>query len=323
MALADHPHISLQTRRRVQRLSERLGYRRRSPKRTEDGRWKGLAGKRLGMFFVGSPVHDSIIVHQVTLQSQIARASLQMAAVESRDPLDAVAPFVDFASDLDGVILTGYIGYELLARAKQMQVPCVLFGSMLQSSPHRPRPYGHTINGDYLNMARMAVDWLFSDGHERIGFVGGRAPAGLWIDQWLSGYQLALLQSKLRVEDSYVLLSGADDSWGEGLADQMMAMKDQPTAFVIPEPRLAESFLNRLRQHGVELPQRAVVLGKDPVKARVPGLADLPAIFVESQRMTDVTFETLGRAMARELIENTDVVVGPSLRNPPSRRQES
>lgn len=313
MALAGHPNISDQTRRRVRQISRDLGYRPKgSAGRNASGQdLNQLRAKRLGLLFVGSEIQQMDTVHQLSVIAARVGARLEISAVESTDPRDAEAVVAEFSNGLDALVLTGHINNDLLHQIELSKIPCVIFGNTLLES--EPRPYGHIVGSNAPEMARIAVHRLWERGHDRIGFVAEDMPPGLWINGWLNGYQLAHLQKCKTMDPAWVQISGHAGSGADHAVRVFSNLEHVPTAYLIPEPRVADSFIRGMKDVGLIVHPRSVFLGKHPTRAKVSGLESAPRIHNNDVLLAELLMDTVLRSIEGELRRPIDLYASPIL----------
>jgi len=134
MALAGHPNVSMETRRKVNLLSQELGYRRPKKLVERASENSGRSGvKRFGYVLIGNRLRDearSILVHSLADRSSSLGVRLEVSGVEdASNPLIVADRTLAFARDLDGVILSGLVDQDLLTRIVELGIPCVVIGS--------------------------------------------------------------------------------------------------------------------------------------------------------------------------------------------------
>lgn len=281
MALADHPRISLETRRRVQKLSQELGYRPpRLNRRNGAERPAGPKLSRMGFVLVGSRLDDEVhapVVHEFSQLAKQRDARLEVHAInperrpiagdDQRDAL--VAELVQFARGFDGVILSGQVEAAMLDRLATIGVRCVVLGGIPSDQP-QPRYPAHVISTDFLAMGHAATDRLLALGAKKVGFVGEVRIPGLSTDRVRAGYHLALLDAGIRPEFDCQHIVNRKLAGGGEAARYFAAMgQARPDAFVVVDVRVAGSFAAEMAQQGVSVPEpMLVVVGSQAVVQR-------------------------------------------------------
>ena len=115
----------------------------------------------------------------------------------------------------------------------------------------------------------------------------------------------------LALDPCFVHFTGKQDAVGRTAAEAFAALRDPPTGFLIPEPRVAASFIRARDARGLPVEHHAVVMGKDPLRARVEGLNDWPCIFTEESHMASALFTTLARAVQHTTLPGETVLLSP------------
>ena len=282
MALADHPSVNVDTKRRVREVSEQLGYRRPGQ--------AGAAGKRrrttrFGVMIVGEDTQSAIyapIMMALAEAGQKRELRLEYDATPVGMPDEAVQPrALQFAEGLDGLLLTGFVTPALLKRLHDAGVPHVVLGH-IQEPEDQPSPApiqrAACVAFDELAMGRLATRHLLARGHQRIAFVGERLYPGLSHDQWRRGYQLAHLETGVALDPSLTILTGTPEGSLAPAADTITAMAEPPTAYSIPDGRIAAQLIAELRERGRAPEPNAIIFESIESMVGPMGLSGYPRL---------------------------------------------
>lgn len=314
MALADHPEINSDTKRRIRVLSRQIGYRK--SRRRPNGLARALDARtalRFGFILLGSPLQDPF--HASTLEGLSDAASrdrnrIEVCAIEDVSDLHQVTErCLAFARALDGVVLTGYVSAELLEELQTVGIPHVVMGHPMSRPADDRWQIGQVVTTDNVAMGELATQTLVGYGHRRIGFVCERLPRGLWFDRWLRGYKLALLESGITADPAWVHVAGRAFAGGEPAAAAMAELGEPPTAFVVPDARTAGSFRAAMRARGVELGPRSLVVSGQLQFLTQFGVDDCPWIGFDVPLHTDVAVRQLRHLCVERMPCATEVIV--------------
>ncbi|MBL0729613.1 LacI family DNA-binding transcriptional regulator [Piscinibacter sp. HJYY11] len=110
---------------------------------------------------------------------------------------------------------------------------------------------------------KMAVDYLLSKGHKKIGFLGGRP--GVVYDQRLRGYDKALAAAGINVNEKFIVESAPNRAGGYEAMKIMLAMRTRPTAAVCYNDITALGALAALGDEGMRAGRDFALLGFDNV----------------------------------------------------------
>ena len=161
-------------------------------------------------------------------------------------------------------------------------------------------------NGVIINNAdsvRMAINYLYSRGHERIGYLKGSFRI-LGFQQRQSGYHSALREQRIEYNPDYcVELSTTMNGAYKDMLEYLDTKPKLPTAYFAENDMIALGAMKALQEKGYRIPEDISVIGFD----------DLPFCEISSPRLTSlwVPKQEMGRLAVRrmiELIKNNDGV---------------
>jgi len=300
MALADHPDIGAETKRHVREISEQLGYRRLSM-RTFAREEAAKKLERVGFLQIAGRADDQ--VHLPPLRSLARLAGEQGIRLEIREIEEAesgetgIRRAVQFASGVEGLVITGKASPTLLAALNGLKTPYVALGYVM-SDPADPDPsvhLGHVVTHDETLAARTATRWLIAAGHRRIAFTCEQTPPGMSHSRWLSGYQLAHLDAGLPLDPALVTITGKLFWGAEETAERHLAMPDPPTAHVVPDVRIAHGLIQAYAARGATIRPKEIVIEGLPEVAKLFAMEGHVLAYCE----TDLLAQTLLSRLAQ------------------------
>ncbi|MFW6060960.1 MAG: LacI family DNA-binding transcriptional regulator, partial [Phycisphaeraceae bacterium] len=323
MALADHPSISAESKRRVVRICRELGYTKPgagSPSHPQ----AYLQGRKIGFMIVGNRFDDESyapLLHSAAVQAQAVGARVEIGAAESRAPQAAVRPTMALADRVDGLILIGHVDRALLTHLAELETPMIVLGSVL-TEPTEPPPNVASVGPDDLEMGRLATAVLLAHGHERVAYICEMLPPGLSHHQWLMGYRLAHLERGAPLDPALVHVAGEARAGGAPAAAHFAAMAQPPTAVVVPDVPLARSFVDAYSRHGHRLASDALVCGGYPDRARTYGMASYGMVHCEPDRLLATAIDLLKRKMRGDDVAHLSIRLHPRCINLPTKPRE-
>ena len=110
------------------------------------------------------------------------------------------------------------------------------------------------IDNDNLIAGREAADYLYQLGHRRIGYIGSKNEF-VYASDRRTGYQLSLMLHQLPVRQDYSIeMEGVNSS---GVADlkALLSKEDRPTAFVVSDDMLALALERVCYQMRLSIPE--------------------------------------------------------------------
>lgn len=295
MALAGHPHVRQETRLLVERISGQIGYRRRGRSSAPPTGRTGM--RRVGVLIVGDTEDDQGNLPIMTNLSEVCfEQSLRLEYSFTEPGLDDAERderAVRFADGLDGMLVVGLITPELLGRLRALDMPHLVVGHLM-GDPAWPPP-APTVACDDIAMGTVATDHLLAQGHERVAFVCELTPPGLSHDRWLRGYRLAHAQRGRAPEPALIEVTGQRRSGAGPAIKRLLSLDAPPTAYVVPDARIAKDLVSRLRQRGMRLDNDALVYEGTGIEADWPELKNRPAVVVDSDQLARQAIHQLHR----------------------------
>jgi DNA-binding LacI/PurR family transcriptional regulator len=313
MSLAGHPDVNLQTRERVRSLSQELGYR---PPRSARQRQAARRSKsdRFGLVLLGRLLDDDPLLRAIGCAAARSGARIEFHASEECDSPAVIEQALDFASGTDGLILTGVVPRSVLAALEGARVPHVIMGYATEAPDPESR-YGQTVTSDMIAMGAAATEYLYANGHRRIGFICERMPEGLWAARWLQGHHSALAMKQIAPDPALVHVAGALYAGGEAAAEAIVALKRPPTAFIVPDARLAASFLAAMKARGITVPAQCIVVSGLDAQVEFYGLKPCPHIGLKMDCFAATTLRQLREIIREPMHCATEVIVPFATRN--------
>lgn len=153
-------------------------------------------------------------------------------------------------------------------------------------------------NGVMINnadSARKAVNYLFANGHNSIGYLKGKFRI-LGFEQRQSGYHSALRENGLQLRPEYVI--ELSTTMNDAYKDMLSCLERKPvlpTAFFADNDMIALGAIKALQEKNYRIPEDISIIGFD----------DLPFCEISSPRLTSlrVPKQEMGRLTVRKLID--------------------
>ncbi|WP_055105747.1 LacI family DNA-binding transcriptional regulator [Paenibacillus ihumii] len=160
---------------------------------------------------------------------------------------------------VDGIVVIGpdysdpYF-HELI----EADIPCILLDS---ESEHVSTIYSDNILG-----SELAVDYLYSLGHRSIAHIGGgHSFAGV---QRVQGFIEAMQRRGLSVKPEFIVQGSYNFTVENGYKamEQLLELKDRPTAVFAAGDNLAVGAMIAMREHGISVPEDISIIGFDDIE---------------------------------------------------------
>jgi LacI family transcriptional regulator len=304
-ALSDSPLISVETKERIQRLAQEMGY---SP----DAQARSLVmGRTQTIGVVVTTIIDPFITEIVQAVESTAHDhgySVILASSNSRRRREIAAVEMLRSKRVDAVIVTSSrVGALYQAHLDQLGAPVVL----INSRSEQRGPYTFSVEVDNQHGACLATEHLILRGHGRIAYIAGAANHSDDVER-LVGYRQALDEAGIAFDSDLVVRGTGRADGGEGAIPEIMDMGDRPTAAFCYNDMTAIGLLRAARSAGIRVPDDLAVVGFDdiPFAAYVsPSLTTIAQPKPEMGRQAVEMALALAGAEASDLSVTTNVVL--------------
>ncbi|WP_265522465.1 LacI family DNA-binding transcriptional regulator [Oerskovia flava] len=237
----DDPHVSAETRERVEEAISRLGYLPNTLATTfRDGR-SAVVG------VVVPSIEDpyfAAIVHQVDRTAAL-HGMLTIVAGTGADPVEERERVETLLSRrLSGLVLAPVSEDQSYLTPWAGSTPLVL----VDRQPTRLTADSFTT--DDAGGAAVLTEHLLSHGHRRIAFLGDTPRLSTTADR-LAGYLRALADAGVDARPDLVAMADDDPGGVDGVLDALTALDAPPTALVSSNARCTQALAPRLRTLGL------------------------------------------------------------------------
>lgn len=263
-ALRDSPHVSQETREKVQRIARELNYR---VDRNATA-LRSQSTKTLALLIFEDETDDESHINPffVSLLGLITRQAADSGydLLVSFQQLDKDWHLeYEISSRADGMILLGYGDYTLYRpRLESLQAAhshFVIWGPDLPDLP------GVAVSTDNRAGGRMITEHLLDQGHKRFAFLGESTSGSPEFQQRLEGHQAALQGAGINPDNEPVFNCEYTYQAAAKVADKVIALKERPTAIVCASDLLAIGLIRGLKAAGVSVPSDISVVGYDDI----------------------------------------------------------
>jgi len=284
-ALNDSPLIREETKARIRRIAEELGYERNELAR-------GLVMGASGAIGLVIPDITNPFFAEITRgvgEVAHARGYGVILCNTGEDP-ERERSYIRLLrrKRVDGLILTTVTAEDpylkTLARSK---TPFVLVSRACQVVP---APY---VGVDDRLGGRLAVEHLVDLGHRRVGFIGGPQGVQSCVDR-LAAFKSVLSERGIPVRGEWIAFSDFTQQAGYRAAKDLLKRGERPTAIFATNDVVALGVLQAADELGIRVPEELSLVGYDDIS-----YASLPRI--ELTTVAQPSFD-MGRIAAEWLI---------------------
>jgi LacI family repressor for deo operon, udp, cdd, tsx, nupC, and nupG len=287
-ALSDSPLISAETKARIQRLAQEMGY---SP----DAIARSLVTQRTDTVgIVVTTITDPFVAEVVQGAEDTAQRnnySVILASSASEPERELAAVEMLRAKRVDGVIVTSSrVGALYLEHLERIGAPVVLVNNHNEQSGR----YTFSVSVDNRHGGHLATAHLIKRGHRRIAYVSGPADHSDDAER-LAGYRQALDEVGIPFDLALVLPGNGRLDGGERALPPLMSLAEQPTAVFCYNDMTAVGLLSAARRAGLSVPGDLAVVGFDdiPMAAHV-----CPPLTTIAQPQRDMGRQAMKMALA-------------------------
>lgn len=257
-ALSDSPLVSDETKARIQRLAQEMGYSPNTLARslvTRQTYTIGVVVTTIADPFVAEVVqgieataHD--YNYTVILCSSGAQPEREIAAVEMLR-----------SKRVDGVIVTSSrIGALYLEHLERIGAPIVLINNHNESSGR----YTFTVTVDNRHGGYLATEHLVQLGHRGIAYVTAPADHSSDLDR-MAGYRQALIAGGIEPDPALIVPGNGRADGGERALQALIDLSQPPSAVFCYNDMTAIGLMHAARQVGLSVPRDMAVVGFDDI----------------------------------------------------------
>jgi LacI family transcriptional regulator len=275
--------VSKETRDRVRRAAEELGYRvwRRAPVGSGSIRTVGVL-----MDDIAQNPLSSFAIDAARKRAWEHGCVLVVLPLHGDKQLERRAIELLLAQRLIGVIYQSYFTREL-SLPKRLRTTPVILVNCYTKDPNVP-----FVIPDHAEGAQSGVAELVAAGHTRIGFINGSISMEAARDR-LNGYKRALAAGGISPDPALI----RDGSWRMSRAEQetraLLALPEPPTAIFCASDKMAVGCYEALKAAGLRVPEDMSVVGFDDDPMAAVLTPPLSTVLVPHARMGELAVDYL------------------------------
>jgi DNA-binding LacI/PurR family transcriptional regulator len=288
-ALQNSPLVNAKTAEKIRRIAKESGYKASAVAR-------GLVNRRTRTIgLVVTTIADPFTSEVVSGIEQAAydHGYCVFLADSNADP-DRERKIVQaFAEQrVDGIIVTSSrVGALYLPLLSEMMVPIILVNDQY------PGAFVHSVMIRNQEGSRAAAEHLVGLGHRRIAFIGDQF--GYQSDtERVAGYKEALKSAKIPIYPELLVRGDGKSEAALRAMDQLLALKNPPTAVCCYNDMTALGAMRSIRMHGLRVPEDISVTGFDDLFVASYAEPPLTTVRQPMRRMGQIAMEDLIKLMS-------------------------
>lgn len=286
--ISDNPKISNETKQKVIKIMEELGYYPNAIARS-------LANRKTGTIGVIFPnrTEDSLLnpFFPEALRGILKGTSfyaydvLLSSSSEGRNELDIVKSLIR-SSKVDGIILmNSSVNDECELYLNGIGFPFSLIGT----------PYSHHekvnhVDNDNYKASYELTTYLYQTGRKKIALIAGEIGQMVSV-QRVEGYKKALLDCQMQYDEKMLFTGKFDEETGYRYGNEILNLKVRPDAIIITDDIIAFGAVKVLESKGIKIPTDiAIASFNNSVLSRY---SDIPLTSVEINSF-ELGYEAVG-----------------------------
>ena len=308
-----HPGVRQETRERVLRAIQQLGYYPNAAARALNSN----RSRNVGIVF---PRKEYLLVAPfcvelcVGVESRLKQRGYHLflgSLANERDSVDLHALFKE--GKVDGLILFAPPSDDPgIAQLVEDRLPFVVVHG-------RSRTTGYSyVDTDNDRGTALLLEHLFALGHRRIGFVSGPL-AELNSQDWLRSYRRTLRAGGVRVEEELIRQGDWTLESGHAALKALVGLRNPPTAVSFSNDQMAIGALKAAHELGLRIPEDLSIAGYDDIQYAsftTPGLTTVRQhIGAVGDKVAELILERIeGKRRSRRIVLEPELVVRGSTR---------
>jgi DNA-binding LacI/PurR family transcriptional regulator len=199
-------------------------------------------------------------------------------------------------------VIVSEMAPELMDELNDSRIPVVFY------DVGTPRGNVTNIRVNYRRGIEKVVDYLYSLGHRRLGFIGHHAILGP-----INERMKAVMDAVARIPSLEVRTAADADTLegGRQAARQLLSSGYAPTAIICVNDITAVGVLRELRERGIRVPQDVSVTGFDNVKLSEFCYPALTTVHIPREQIGHIICESLMSKSGKSAVAEAEIVIDP------------
>ena len=253
--LNNHPHVHENTRSKVMKMVQSLGYRRNimaSGLRTNKTNTIGMIIPRISMF-----VHAEIIT---IIQNGLHKHGYNLIVCQSNDSIEMEKELTEtlYASRVNAVIVactlytTNFDHFDILT---QNNIPVIFYDRV----PTKPYP-ASIVKGDDFRGGYLAASHLIELGSKRPAYISGPMSCNLYIDRY-NGFKKAMDQNGIDLINENIFFHELTAVNARKTMHLLFGKKPYPDSILATNDVTALEALSFAKEIGIQVPGDLKIIG--------------------------------------------------------------
>ena len=285
-ALADKDGVGDELRQQIKKIAEKMGYQlKKTPAGKAGAPSTGNIGILIPNHFFSPDVSFYWHIFNKLSASLLNRGYYSiLELLSAEDEESKKLPRIIKDKKVDGLIILGQTSdayLEALNREYQSFILFDFYSSKL--------PFDSVSNDNYF-CSYMMTDYVISQGHKKIRFVGNFGSTSSISDRFM-GFQKAMLENNLPCSASDII--NDRDEKGCLIKLRLPQAKDMPTAFICNSDETAANVIAELEAKGYKVPEEISVTGFDNYIPDKKTSVELTTVYIPPEESTRLAAELI------------------------------
>lgn len=251
----NYPHVTKEKRELVQKAMEELSY---TPSPTAR-RMRGQLTTTIGVVVVR--IVNPFFSYLVNAIEQIAyKKGYQVLIFQSNEDAEKELSYLNLlkTKQVDGIIMTAVVNdWDVIKNYTE-------YGPIVFCNEYISKTKIPLIKIDQIEAVYTGVKHLIDSGHRKIGYCTG----GMFEEDGKNndrniGFQKALKEAKISINPQWIFINKQTINDGKGVARDIIAMPDRPTAIFAGGDEVAAGILVETKDQGFSVPEDLAIIGFD------------------------------------------------------------
>jgi DNA-binding LacI/PurR family transcriptional regulator len=292
-ALSNSPLVKGETAKRIRQIAASLGYRPSAIARS-------LATKRTKTIgVVVTSIADPFIADVVSGVEEAANDhgySVFLANSNANPDREVRVVHSFHERRVDGILVTASrVGALYVPLLSQLKVPIVLINNQ---HPDETDEFIYSVTIDNIKASHEVMRHLIGLGHKRIAYIGDRGGFQSDIER-LAGYRQALAFAGYLFLPELVVHGDGKPAGGGQAMEQLLALRNPPTAVFCYNDMSALGALRALHRHGIKVPEDLSLVGFDDLAIASYTSPLLTTVSQPKQQMGRMAMEIMIKLLSR------------------------
>lgn len=277
-ALADKDGVGDDLRQQIKEIAESMGYQTR----ISEAKYKLSATGNIGILipsrFFSPNVSYYWHIFNILSTELLSRGYYSiMELLQAEDEQSLSLPRMLKDKKVDGLIILGQTSDSYLEAINKVYQNFILFDFYSEKLPF------DSVSNDNYFCSYMLTDYVISQGHKNIRFVGNFGATTSISDRFM-GFQKSMLENHLNCSVNDII--NDRDEKGNQIKFQLPSSKNMPSAFICNCDETAANLITALEEKGYKIPDDISVTGFDNYLPQKKTSVGLTTIYIRPEDLT-------------------------------------